>query len=149
MSILALGYSFEKKLSFLDIKKYIGSIKQQFTPGNDRVKSMLKEIEEDIQRETQVLTDIKNLNQAELEILFQKINKFNIEFDKLNSSYYDKNYDGDGELKQLFSTISRQASRIENFSRKYLLRDTERKATPEYIKEGLAEFSKQTLAKKI
>ena len=149
MSILVLGRSFEEKSAYIAIRKYIDLIKGRFSAGNENFKNLLKEIEKDFREETQVLNEVGSLNLKDLEFLNQRINKFNTDFDKLNSECYDKNYYDDGELKQLFSSISRQAHKIETTSRKYLLKSHLPDQTETHIKEGLAEFSKQALLKKL
>src|ERR1700733_4905240 len=138
MSILTLGYNFEERLNYTHIKKYIASIKRRFTAEDVDFKTLLQKIEKEFQTDTQVITDIKNLGRDELQTLNQQIKKFNLAFDKLNNLYYDENYNKDGELKQLFSSISRQAHRIENVSHKYLYQKQNATQTPNYIRDGLA-----------
>ncbi|OIQ70360.1 hypothetical protein GALL_480270 [mine drainage metagenome] len=149
MSILTLGQSFESKSFYIQIKEYINKIKGQITSENNSFKNLLIEIEKEFMEDTQVFTDIKKMNSEELKTLNQGIKKFNNHFDKVNTLYYDKNYFADGELKQLFQSISRQAHKIENISHKYLFIDQTKTQTPDYIKEGLANFSRETISKKL
>jgi hypothetical protein len=148
MGTLALGHIFENKLSYINVRKYIDALVDSMNPSNN-FKAFLKDIEKEFQQDTQVLNDIKELGHEDLLALNQNIKKFNIDFDKLNNSYYDKNYFGDDELKQLFSSISRQAHRVENISHKYLYLDQTKTQTPDYIKEGLAKLSQEALGKKL
>jgi hypothetical protein len=143
MTILTLGYSFEEKLNDINI------IDGDIAAYSDGFKILLKEIEREFREDIQVLTDIKELNHEGLQLLNQKIKKFNTDFDKLNNLYYDKNYFDDGELKQLFLSISRQAHKVENISHKHLYLNQPATQTPDYIKEGLAKFSRETISKKL
>jgi predicted nuclease with TOPRIM domain len=149
MSILTLGQGFESTLFYIQIKEYINKIKGQLISENDNFKDLLIETERKFREDTQIFTDIKKMSVEDLKVLNQSIKKFNDHLDKLNNLYYDENYFGDGELKQLFFSISRQAHQVENISRKYLFTDHATTQTPDYIKEGLANFSRQTISNKL
>jgi hypothetical protein len=143
MTISTLGYSFEEKLNDINI------IDGNIAVYSDNFKNLLKEIEKEFREDIQILTDINELDHSGLQLLHQKIKKFNTYFDKLNDLYYDKHYFDDGELKQLFLSISRQAHKVENISHKHLYLNQRASQTPDYIKEGLAKFSRETISKKL
>jgi hypothetical protein len=148
MSVLASGHIFDNELYYSSFKKHITGIAERKT-ADDGFKTFLKDIEKEFQQDTQLLTDIEELNHDELDILNRNVKKFNADFDKLNDLYYDKSYFNDGELKQLFASISRQAHKVENTTRKYLYVNQSSVETPGYIKDGLSKFSQEALGKKL
>lgn len=150
MSILTLEDSFETKLHDINVRKYIFNIiRGRVTSYNHSFKKLLKEIDTDFQQDTQIITDIKSLNNSELKLLNQKIKRFNKVFDKINNMYFNKDYFDDGELRQLFSSISRQAHKVENISHKYLYINSDSSPIPDYMKNGLMGFSQENISKKL
>jgi hypothetical protein len=150
MSVLTLEYSFENKLRDINVRKFIFSIiRGRVTSYSENIKKLLAQVDNEFQQEKQILTDIEKLDHSELKLLNKKFKRINSYFDKLNDMYYNENYFGDAELKQIFTSISRQTHKVENLSHKYLYLDHSQSQTPEYIKEALANFSQDAISKKI
>jgi len=148
MSVLTLEHVFDRDSNYHNISKYIVAIKKGGIP-DDSFKTFLKTIENEFSEDTKIIEDIKRLPDDELSALSQKIKKFNIGFDQLNDLYYDKGYFNDAGIKQLFSSVSRQAHKIENTSHKYLFIGDTKSQAPDHIKEGLAKFSQETIGRKL
>jgi predicted nuclease with TOPRIM domain len=143
MSTSTLNYNFEERLNDFII------IEGTDLFNEESFKNILKELEYEFQQDTRVLSDIKELDEERLKRLNTNIKKFNDRFDSLNDSYYSCDYFNDGELKQLFTSLTRKAHKIENSIHKYLHQNSLFVATPDYIKEGLAKVSGEAIAEKL
>lgn len=148
MSVLTLEHVFDRDSNYHNISKYIVAIKKGCIP-DDSFKAFLKTIENEFSEDTQIIEIIKGLPVDDLSALNKKIKKFNIGFDRLNDLYYDKGYFNDAGIKQLFSSVSRQAHKIENTSHKYLFISDTKDQAPDHIKEGLTKFSQETIGRKL
>jgi hypothetical protein len=113
-------------------------------------KRSLVEFAEMIKEDVGDLSFLKELNSADLQLIYQRLEKLNKVFDKLNDLYYSSNYFEDKELGEVFRRLTRQLHKIENLSFKYLNRDSSiSDSTPAYIKQGLANFSRENIAIKL
>lgn len=117
---------------------------------NDEFKRSLVEFAEMIKEDVGDLSFLKELNSTDLLLIYQRLEKLNNVFDKLNDLYYSSNYFEDKELGEVFRRLTRHLHKIENLSFKYLNRDNgSTDSTPAYIKEGLANFSRENIAVKL
>ncbi|MFC0516156.1 hypothetical protein ACFFGT_18185 [Mucilaginibacter angelicae] len=117
---------------------------------NDGFKRSLVEFTEMIKEDVGDLSFLKELNPTDLLLIYQRLEKLNNVFDKLNDLYYSSNYFEDKELGEIFRRLTRQLHKIENLSFKYLNRSNAiTDSTPAYIKEGLANFSRENIAVKL
>lgn len=121
------------------------------TSNNDKFKQSLIEFAEMIKEEVGDLSFLKELNPTDLQLIYQRLEKLNNVFDKLNDLYYSSNYFEDQELGEIFRRLTRQLHKIENLSFKYLNKGNINSAdlTPAYIKDGLANFSKENITVKL
>jgi len=96
-----------------------------------------------------ILSDINSFEKEKVTYLYDHSKKISDAFDIVHDHLQEKNYLNDGEYELLFKAISRKLHRIENVSQKISLQDNKFEKTPDYIKENLSNYSKETLFGKI
>jgi hypothetical protein len=116
---------------------------------SNKFKESLIEFDELLKNETSDLSFLKDLAVIDLKKILTRIERINEVFDKLNDLYYSSSYFNDSELKVIFRSLTRKLHKIENLSYKYLIKDSSIDSTPLYIKEGLSDYSRENIAKKI
>ncbi|MEO3404552.1 hypothetical protein AAFN85_11665 [Mucilaginibacter sp. CAU 1740] len=149
MTTALLIQDVESKVKDIDFGSYFSDLFFGHSISNDRFKKSLTEFNEKLKEEVGDMSFLKELNQSDLTLIYQRLEKWNNVFDKLNDLYYSSNYFEDKELKDVFRVLTRQLHKIENLSFKRLNKDNAVDTTPEYIKEGLANFSKENIAVKL
>ncbi|HEY9195932.1 MAG TPA: hypothetical protein VIM77_06690, partial [Mucilaginibacter sp.] len=118
--------------------------------NRDEFKQSLVEFAEMIKEDVGDLSFLKELNPRDLLLIYQRLERINNVFDKLNDLYYSSNYFEDKELGEVFRHLTRQLHKIENLSFKYLNKGNGSvDSTPEFIKQGLANFSRENIAIKL
>lgn len=120
------------------------------TTLNEKFKKSLIEFNEIIKEDVGDLSFLKELHPDDLKLVHQRLENLNNVFDKLNDLYYSSNYFDDKELKSIFRLLTRQLHKIENLSVKYLNKESNIvDSTPDYIKQGLANFSRENIIVKL
>jgi hypothetical protein len=142
-------YDFEEKTNssieyiFLDILDHADSyLTTSFHPVLDNFLKTLNDLEIPLE-------NIKLLDKNELESYYKNIRRLNSFFEKMHDRFQNKQYFGDSELKNQFMTISKSLNTIEITCFKYLMKDAPIEKTQEYIKDGLAKLSQESIARKI
>lgn len=150
MRVLTLEYDIEKKLKAFNLKEFfLGFVSGHISSYQTNFKNDLKTMLADVENVSDNIGQVKELDILEVKTLHSKANEISTLFDKLNDLYDGSNYFEDEELKQLFRSISRKLHKIENVSQGRLFDVSQEPAIPDYIKEGLAQFSKEAIANKL
>jgi hypothetical protein len=144
-----LAYDIEEKanstieFNFLTILEFNGNdFKEKFHLVLDSFSETVNSIES-------TSSNIKLISRTELESYYKTVKRLNSFFLKMHDKFQSKNYLDDKELKTQFKTISKRLNAIEFTCFKYLMKDEPVDKTPEYIVQGLAEFSKEAIGEKL
>jgi hypothetical protein len=70
-------------------------------------------------------------------------------FDKFHDYMQSKDYLNDAEYEDVLNKTSRKLHRITNISRKQIFESSKTAKTPDYIKQGLENYSKEAILKHI
>ena len=113
-------------------------------------KNLLRQLSDSLESSIQSLNaDLDDIEIDELEKLHLKYRKFSKFYDKLNDKYSSENYFDDYDVKTLFRNITKSLHKLENISYKYLIQNSQVTPTPDYIKKGISQISRNVIGEKI
>jgi len=143
------AYDFEEKTDssieyiFLEVLDHADNyISKNFHPALDNFLSTVDSLEIPLE-------DIKLFDKKELESYYKSIRRLNAFFEKMHDRFQNKEYFGDPELKNQFKTISKRLNTIELTCFKWLMKSTPVEKVPQYIKDGLAKLSQESIGQKL
>ena len=143
------AYDFEEKTDssieyiFLDVLDHADDyLTKNFQPTLDHFSMTVDELQIPFER-------IKLFDKKELESYYKSVRRLNAFFEKMHERFQNKQYFGDPAVKNQFKALSKRLNAIEITSFKYLMKDAPVESTSEYIKDGLAKLSQESIAQKL